>query len=158
MFGFTCFVVPHSERMVFAASYQILLIPREIDTSNAHAMSTKQVNLLCEEVTNLALSHILISCSVKEDAVIEWNRPNTVNDIIRHFWLFMFNALHWFSLILHKLLILFFSFSDGWHCVVIELSLFFAWLLNVNDSYLSLNRRDKDLITVRHEVNSHEYF
>lgn len=125
--------------MVLTASYQVLLIPREIDASNTHTMSTKQVNLLCEEVTDLALGHVLVSSSIQEDAIVKWDGLDAVNNVIRNMRFLVFNTCHLLSLLLKKLLVLFLSFSDGWHRIVVELSLLFAWVFNVDDSYLALN-------------------
>jgi len=125
--------------MVLAASYQVLLIPREIDVSNSTAMSRKQVNLLCEEVTDLTLSHILVLCSVQEHTVVEGHRLDAVNYVIRRIYLLVFNTLHLLSLILIKLFVLFLSFTDRWHCVVIKLPLLLARSFDVDDSYLALN-------------------
>lgn len=139
MLCLTSFVVPHSERMVLATSYQVLLIAREIDASNTHTMSTKQVNLLCEEVSDPALGHVLVSSSIQEDAIVKWDGLHAVNNVIRNNWFLVFNTCHLLSLLLKKSLVLFLSLADGWHRIVVELSLLFSWVLDVDDAYLALN-------------------
>lgn len=40
---------------------------------------------------------------------------------------------------------------------MVELPLLLAWRLNIDDSNLTLNRGDQDLVAIRHEIDSHKH-
>lgn len=151
-------VVPDSEGVILAASDQVLVVTGELNASDAAAVAAEEVNLFGEEVTNTTLGHVRVGRAVQEDTVVEWNGLDAVNDIV--LWLphdLGFETLHRLSLFLKQATIFLVCFPNCGHRVMVELPLFRAWRLNIDDSDLALNGGDQDLITLRHEIDGHEH-
>ena len=120
-------------------------------------MSTIILNLLSEEVTNSTLGNILISSSISEHTVIPWDSLNAVNNIVCDASLLVIDALHDLSLLIKKFLILFLCIPDCWHGIVIELAFLLSRSFDIDDSDFTLDRGNKNLITIRHKFYRHEY-
>lgn len=155
----SCLIVPDSQGMVFAARDQVLVVAREINAPDGHAMSTEQIHHFCEEITYPALSYVLVGCSVQEDTEVEWDCLDAIDDIVCNRRLqVLLDTCHLLPLLFEESLILFFSLPNGGHSVMIKLSLLISGIGHIDNSDFSLNGGNKNLFATWHEVYAHQDF